>query len=132
MKLRDILIVASAFLLSIGVGFGAHQFLQSDGKYSSDISVRADAENQVAGTNFDENYIELRYEDTPEARFYFKFNDSRGVQRIEGLRQDGTLQTTTKIRSFGEKTYFIYLRYRDRPDKSSEEDYIEIYSIEEA
>lgn len=132
MNFRDLLIVASAFFLSIGVGFGVHQFLQSDGKYSSDLSNRADAENQVAGASFDGNYIELRYEDTPEASFYFKFNDSRGVQRIEDLRQDGTLQTTTKIRSFGEKTYFIYLRYRDNPNQSSEEDFIEIYRIEEA
>jgi hypothetical protein len=132
MERRDFLILASAFFLATGAGFALHQYIQSDDKYSSDLSLRADSDKNVAGTNFDGNYIELRFEDTPEAKFYFKFNDSRQVQQIENLRQDGKLQTTTKIRSFGKKTYFIYIRYRDNPEENSEEDFIEIYRIEEA
>lgn len=131
MEMRDWLVVASAFFLSVGTGFALHQSLQKDDKFVEDLSLRADDENQVASTEFDENFIEMRYEDTKKAKFYFRYNDSRGIQTLQGLKHDGTIRRTTKIRSFGNKTYFLYLRYRDNPE-IREDGFIELYRIEEA
>lgn len=126
-------LVFAAFFLATTVGYAGHQMISNDGSssYTEDLDLRVDSETQVASTEFDGNYLELRYEDTEKAKFYFKFNDTRDVQQLEGLRQDGTLQTTTKIRSFGNKTYFLYLRYLDNPNQS-EDGYMELYRIEEA
>ena len=132
MEIQDYLVVLSAFLLAAGAGFAIHQFVQTDSsdEFSQDLDLRVDSDNPVASTEFDGNNIELRYEDTTEAKFYFKFNDTRNIQQIEGLRQDGTLQTKTEIKSFGNKTYFLYLIYQDYPNKTGE-GFMEIYRIEE-
>jgi hypothetical protein len=132
MKMQDLLIGIAAFFLATAIGFTAHQTIQKNqNNYTTDLTLRVDAEKQTASTKFDGNYIELRYEDTEKAKFYFKFNDTRNIQRIKGLKQDSTLQTTTKIRSFGNKTYFLYLRYQDNPNQT-QDGYIELYKIEQA
>lgn len=130
METQDILVAVAAFILAAGLGFAAHQSLKGDDKFSTDVSLRVDTDNQIASTEFDGNFLELRYEDTDRAKYYFKFNDSRRVQQIENLKQDGTLQTTTKIRSFGNKTYFLHLRYQDDPSVS-DDGFMEIYRVEE-
>lgn len=133
MERQEYLIVAAAFFLSIGAGFAGHTLLQNgNSEYSEDFSLRADTEDSVVNTTFDgDNYIELRHEEAPEARFYFNFERETNAELIDDLRHDGTLQTITKIRSFGNKTYFLYLRYQDDPNQS-EDAFIELYRIEEA
>ena len=133
MEVQDYLVVLSAFLLAAGIGFAIHQFVQTDSsdEFSQELDLRVDSDNPVASTEFDGNNLELRYEDSEEAKFYFKFNDTRGVQQIEDLKQDGTLQTKTEIKSFGNKTYFLYLRYRDDPNQTGD-GFMELYRVEEA
>ena len=132
METQDYLVAAAAFLLAAGTGFAAYQTFQPDGEenFSRDVSVRVDSETQIDSVDFDNHSIELRYEDTDRAKFYYNFNDVRGVQQIEGLQHDGTLQTFRDIKSFENQTYFLYLRYMDNPNQS-EDGYMELYRIEE-
>jgi hypothetical protein len=132
MEVQDYIVVAAAFLLAAGTGFAAHQVFQSGGeeKFASDVSLRVDAESQIDSVDFDNHTVELRYEDTDRAQFYYSFDDARGVQQIEGLQHDGTLQNFRDIKSFGNQTYFLYLRYMDDPNQS-EDGYMELYRIEE-
>jgi hypothetical protein len=129
MERQDYLVAAASFILAAGIGFAGHQAFFQEQKFSEDLSLRVDSETQTASTEFDGHKIELRYEDAEEAKFYFKYNDSRGVQQLRGLEHDGTLRTTRKIRSFGKDTYFLYLRYKDDPEKS-EDGFLELYRIE--
>jgi len=132
METQDYLVVAAAFILAAGTGFAAHQTLQKDGDsgFSQDVSVRVDSETQVDSVDFDNHTLELRYEDTDKAKFYYKFEDSRSVEQIEGLQHDGALHNFRDIKSFGNQTYFLYMRYLDDPNQS-EDGYMELYRIEE-
>ncbi|QGA80500.1 hypothetical protein [Candidatus Nanohalobium constans] len=132
MEKRTIVLVVAAFFLSTVLGFASHTLLQNgDSEYTESFSLRADTEDEVVNTTFDgDNYLELRHEEAPKARFYFKTQQEENAEQIEDLKHDGTLQTTTKIRSFGNKTYFLYLRYMDNPNQS-EDGYMELYRIEE-
>ena len=132
METQDYLIAVASFILAAGVGFAAHQTVQSEGEagFSKDLSVRVDSDTQTNSIEFDNHFIELRYEDRDKARFYYKFNDTRGVEQIEGLTHDGTLQNFRDIKSFRNQTYFLYIRYLDDPNQS-EDGYMELYRIEE-
>ena len=131
MEYQDYLFVGAVFFLAAGTGFAAHNMLKGgDSGYVEELSLRADTENSKVNTTFDGNFIELRHEEAPEARFYFNFNQSTPAQEIENFKHDGTLQTTTEIKSFGNKTYFLYIRYRDDPNQS-EDAFIELFRIEE-
>ncbi|MEF8880646.1 MAG: hypothetical protein V5A72_02340 [Candidatus Nanohaloarchaea archaeon] len=131
MEAQDILIAVASFFLAAGTGFTGHQMMKDADNFSEDTSLKVDVDNQNAGKVFDGNYLGLKYEDDDRGRFYFKFNDSRGIQRIQDLRQDGTLQRTKKIRSFGNKTYFLHLRYQDDPEVMKD-GFMELYMIEES
>jgi hypothetical protein len=132
MDTQEYLVIASAFLLALGAGYAANQTFQnsSEAGFSKELSLRVDSETPTAYTEFDDHYIELRYEDTDKAKFYYKFNDTRNVQQIEGLKHDGKLQNFRDIKSFGNQTYFLYLRYMDQPNQSND-GYMELYRIEE-
>lgn len=128
---RDYLVVAAAFFISAAIGFAGHQVLDRGDEFVKKMDVRADHDNQEATARFDSQNLTLVYENFKQAKFYFEFNDSREEQLLKGLRYNGKLQTTKKIRSFGNKTYILYLRYRDNASKF-DDGWIELYRIEEA
>jgi hypothetical protein len=131
MEKSDYALVLAAFFVAAAVGFAGHRMLGSGGEFTKEMDVRVDMDNQEATARFDNQTLELKYQNYQQAKFYFVFNDTRGEQQIEDLEYDGELHTTTEIRSFGNKTYLLYLRYQDNASEF-DDGWMELYRVEEA
>lgn len=131
MEKRVYAVALAAFFVASGTGFAVHQLIAGDGEFEKEMDVRVDNDNQEATAEFDGQELGLEYENYQQAKFYFVFNDTREEQLIEGLEYNGQLQTTTEIRSFGNKTYLLYLRYQDNATEFGD-GWMELYRVEEA
>jgi hypothetical protein len=129
MEKRDYIVVLAALFMSAAVGFAGNQTFFSDQNFSKSMDVRVDNENRKEMARFDNQSLQLRYENFEEAKYYYGFNDSRGVQQIEDLEHDGEIHTFRDIKSFGDKTYFLYLRYQDNASEF-DDGWMELYRIE--
>ena len=128
METQDYLVLLAAFFLAAATGFAVSEAAQSDG-FARDVDVRVDNENDKQTIEFDNKTLELRHENFEEAKFYYGFNDTRGVQQIEGLKHNGEVQNLRDIRSFGEDTYFLYIRYQDNSSEFGDA-WMKLYRIE--
>lgn len=120
---------AAVFLIAAATGYIGYSTFTSD-KYVESFDIRVDNDNDKQVVNFDGHSVELRYENFEEAKFYYGFNDSRRVQQIEDLVLDGTLRRMTDIKSFGNQTYLLHLKYQDDPEKTGD-GWMQLYKIEE-
>ena len=130
MEKRDYIVAMAAFFVAAASGFAVHQLMTGSGEFEKQMDVRVDNDNQEATAKFDGKELGLEYENYQQAKFYFVFNDTREEQLLEGLKYDGKLQNIREIRSFGNKTYLLYIRYQDNASKFGD-GWMELYKIEE-
>ncbi len=129
MEDRNYIVALAALILSAGIAFAAHQEFFTEQKFSRSFDLRVDNENSEETVMFKNHSLGLTYENFQEAKFYYNFNDSRGNQQIQGLEIDGQIHTFRDIKSFGEDTYFLYIRYQDNATKFGD-GWMELYRIE--
>lgn len=129
---RQTLITAGAvFVIFVFAGFYlAFQSEPQKQKFVESMNVTADSDNEIVTASFDNQSLDLMHEDQTRARFYLDLNQD-GASDIElDVVRNGTVQETTQVVTFGEKSYRLHLRYKDALDRN-DDSWIRIYRVVE-
>ncbi|MBC5793273.1 MAG: hypothetical protein H8Z69_04545 [Nanohaloarchaea archaeon] len=132
MEYRDLVLLASIFVLATGAGALIGQSFQSEPveqRYSKLLDVRVNSSTQVATASFDNRSINLMYESSDKAGMYIDVNrDGSFDKRLNGLVRDGEEHTKVELLGLDSDGYMLYFRYSDN-SSVSEDGSLELYQV---
>lgn len=127
METRDVLLAGTVFLAAAAAGLVVgFQFLGQDSRETAEprtfaVGALADGENDVATARFDNQSINLLFEDEPEARMFLDLDGDGGFEiELDDLNRSGTEQQNTETVNLGNRSYRLLFEYRDDPEETGE------------
>ncbi len=134
MERQTLLIGAAVFVIATAAGFLGTQHVQGTDqpeKFRSLVNATVDADQNIRTVEFDGQSLDLMYEDSSEAGMYIDLDQDGSFDiELENLTRNGEVRETTQIVTFGNKSYNLYIRYKDDRDEEGE-GFMRVYQVRE-
>lgn len=113
-----------ALLVALVVGYSIGSTPTEE--FDTSLDVNVNSSNPVGTASFDNRELTVMHQNDAEGKFFMDVTGDGSADREIDIIRDGSVHQITEIVTLDGKTYFVYFRYSDDPEKTGDS-WLKIY-----